>query len=211
MNDSDISKMFIAAMRVARNSTYGFPGFDNEPKPIYESLGDGFELRPIPLTKKEAADSRIVNLKYSHLYYNGERVSDNIFRKGGMGGIFKDGYCELIHYIRTDKKGESDSGFDFGTFVIVNEFGEISLRGERYTSDHPYHIGGRLASIGKYVYDLHTGNAISPKGSTWIKGETAVIIEHRYDWYDKEVKLPIGIYSIDYKTAEITKLDDIKK
>jgi len=47
MNNFDVTKMMILAMRIAQNSSYGFPGLDNEPKSPYESLGHGFELRPI--------------------------------------------------------------------------------------------------------------------------------------------------------------------
>jgi hypothetical protein len=76
--------------------------------------------------------------------------------------------------------------------------------------DYPYHIGGHLGSIGNYIYDLRTGKAIAPKSSTTITGINCIIVEHRYDWYDKEVKLPLGIYRIDFQTAELTKLDEVK-
>jgi hypothetical protein len=76
--------------------------------------------------------------------------------------------------------------------------------------DYPNHIGGHLGSIGNYIYDLRSGKAIAPKSSTSIVGAKCIIIEHRYHWYDKEVTLPLGIYSIDFQTAELTKLDEIK-
>ena len=176
----------------------------------YEKLGNGYELRPIPLTEKEAENSRLVDLKYSHLYHNDLKVSDLIFRKGGICHGFKDGYCSLIHYTRTKEPKKNDNGFSFGVHVLINELGEIALKGGSFSSDHPYHIGGHLASIGSYVYDLRNGKAIAPKSSTTIKGLNCLIIEHRYDWYDKEVKLPLGIYRIDFQTAEITKIDEVK-
>jgi hypothetical protein len=95
-----------------------FGGLTKEPKPInpYESLNDGFELRPIELSKKELENPRIINSKYSHLYKDGIKVSDNIFRKGGICIGFKDGYCGLIHYVRTNEPKKNDEGF---SFVIV--------------------------------------------------------------------------------------------
>ena len=50
-----------------------FGGLTKEPKPVnpYKDLNDGFELRPIELSKKESENSRIVNMKYSHLYKDG--------------------------------------------------------------------------------------------------------------------------------------------
>jgi len=174
----------------------------------YQKLGDGYELRPIPLTKKQSEDSRLVEMKYSHLYHNDLKVSDLIFRKGGLGGTFKDGYCSLIHYVKTKEPKKNNSGFSFGTHVIINVLGEICL--SRDGLDYPYHIGGHLASIGNYIYDLRTEKAIAPKSSPTIQGVNCVIINHTYSWYDKEVTLPLGIYKIDFQTAQITKIDEVK-
>lgn len=184
----------------------------HKPEPIekypYQKLGDGYELRPIPLTKKQSENSRIVGMKYSHLYHNDLKVSDLIFRKGGLGGTFKDGYCSLINYVKTKEPKRNDDGFSFGTHAIINRLGEICLN--RESLDYPYHTGGHLASIGNYIYDLRTGKAIAPKSSTTITGTNCIIINHTYSWYDKEVALPLGIYRIDFQTAEITKIDEVK-
>ena len=192
-------------------ATHGFESFFGgiTEKYPYERLGDGYELRPIELTEEESKDHHTVNSNYCHLYHNDLKVSDLIFRKGGMSNGFKDGYCSLINYIRTKEPKKNNSGFSFGTHVIINHLGEIALNAS-LGLDHPYHIGGHLAFIGNYIYDLRTGKAIAPKSSTSIKGTNCIIIEHRYDWYDKEVKLPLGIYKIDFQTAEITKIDEVK-
>jgi len=183
--------------------------FEEKEKYPYERLGNGYELRPIELTKKESEDSHTVNSNYCHLYHNDLKVSNLIFRKGGTGGKFKDGYCKLIHYVRTKEPKKNNSGFSFGTHVIINHLGEIVL-GAPSSLDYPSHIGGHLGSIKNYIYDLRTGKAIAPKSSTSIIGANCIIIEHRYDWYDKEVKLPLGIYRIDFDTCELLLLDVIK-
>jgi hypothetical protein len=190
-------------------SYFGGMPFTEPEKYPYERLGNGYELRPIELTKKESEDSHTVNSNYCHLYHNDLKVSNLIFRKGGISHGFKDGYCSLIHYVRTKEPKKNNSGFSFGTHVIINHLGEIVL-GAPSSLDHPYHIGGHLASIGNYIYDLRTGKAIAPKSSTTIKGINCIIIEHRYDWYDKEVKLPLGIYRIDFQTAELSLIDNVK-
>jgi hypothetical protein len=195
-------------------SNGGFSGifsgmFEEKEKYPYERLGNGYELRPIELAKKESEDSHTVNSNYCHLYHNDLKVSNLIFRKGGTGGKFKDGYCKLIHYVRTKEPKKNNSGFSFGTHVIINHLGEIVL-GAPSGLDYPSHIGGHLGSIGNYIYDLRNGKAIAPKSSTTISGTNCIIIEHRYDWYDKEVKLPLGIYRIDFQTAELLLLDNIK-
>lgn len=166
-----------------------------EEKYPYERLGGGYELRPIELTKKEAENSHIVNLQYSHLYHNGLKVSDGIFRTGGTGGEFKEGYCQLIHYVR-DKKRES--GFSFGTHVIINNLGEICLAGTGISS-YPSHCGWNIGKLKDTYYDLTTGKEVltcSSSGS--INGKEYIIVEHQYDWYNKD--LPLGIYKINKRT-----------
>lgn len=190
-------------------SFFGGLPFEEKEQYPYERLGGGYELRPIELTEEESKDRHTVDSNYCHLYHNDLKVSDLIFRKGGICNGFKDDYCSLIHYIRTKEPKKNNSGFSFGNHVIINHLGEIVM-GAPSGLDHPSHIGGHLASIGNYIYDLRTGKAIAPKSSTTIKGVNCIIIEHRYDWYDKEVKLPLGVYRIDFKTVEVTKIDDVK-
>ena len=213
-NDFDDPMKAIAAFTQMMGSATSlgqfFGGIIKDPEEAYpyEKLGNGYELRPIPLTEKEAENIRLVDLKYSHLYHNGLKVSDLIFRKGGICHGFKDGYCSLIHYTRTKEPKKNDNGFSFGVHVLINELGEICLSKDGL--DYPYHIGGHLASIGSYVYDLRTGKAIIPKSSDSIRGVNCLIVKHTYDWYNKEVEMPLGIYRVDFWTADITKIDDVK-
>ena len=189
-------------------SFFGGLPFEEKEKYPHDRLGDGYELREIEILA-EGGQFVVENReKYSHLYRNDLKVSDEVFRRGGTGGKFKDGYCSLIHYVEKEQHTEKKHGFDFGTHVIINNLGEIVMG--RKGLDYPSHIGGHLASINNYIYDLRSGAAIAPKSSTTITGTSCIIIEHRYGWYDKEVKLPLGIYKIDFQTAEITKIDEVK-
>lgn len=169
----------------------------------YEQLGEGYELRPIEMRD---SDGNLIDNehKYSHLYKGGEQVCDLVFRKGGIGGTFRGGYCVLLNYEL--KSG----GFGVGTFVIINSKGEITIKADSpYSSNHPSIIGGRVASMGNCFYDMETGAKIAPKGSSgYIAGKTCVIFNHEYSWYN-EVELPLGVYKIDMATAEVTKIDDI--
>lgn len=186
----------------------GMPKTEKEKSP-YENLGDGYELRPIEILAEGGQFVLENRDNYSHLYHNGLKVSDEVFRKGGLGGKFKDGYCSLIHYTKKQEHTEKRHGFDFGIHVIIDGLGDIKLNGSGISS-YPHHIGGHLASLDSYIYDLRTCKAIAPKSSTVINGANCIIIEHRYDWYDKEAKLPLGVYKIDFQTAEITKIDEVK-
>ena len=188
---------------------FGGKPFNEKDKYPHEILGNGYELRNIEM--KDSNGDIIDNREaYSHLYHNDLKVSDEVFRKG-MGGAYKDGYCSLIHYTQKEPHTEKRHGFDFGKHVIINEVGDIVLgQNSGFDLDYPSHIGGHLGSIGNYIYNLLTGEAIAPKSSGIIKGVNCIIIEHQYDWYNKEVELPLGIYKIDFKTVEITKIDEVK-
>jgi len=187
-----------------------FGGLVREPKKVnpYQDLNNGFELRPIELSEKESENSRIVELKYSHLYKDGVKVSDDIFRKGGLCSGFKESYCGLIHYIRTKEPKKSDSGFSFGNHVIVNTEGKICLEGKGL--DSPYHSGGNVGSVGDYYYNLLTGEMICRRPSSVITGGEYLYLEHRYNFDYYEVKIPVGVYKLNKITLELTKIDEIK-
>lgn len=181
---------------------------NNIPVNPYESLNDGFELRPIELSEKESENSKIVNMKYSHLYKDGVKVSDDIFREGGLCHGFKDGYCVLIHYTRTNESKKNDNGFSFGDSVIINTEGKICL--SRTGLDYPHHIGGNVGSMGNYYYNLLTGEKICIRPSSVITGGEYLYLEHRYNFDYYEVKIPVGVYKLNKITLELTKIDDIK-
>jgi len=205
-------KMMAFGMEVLSNGgfEYLFGGLPKEPKVVnpYEDLNDGFELRPIELTEEESKNQRIVGLKYSHLYKDGVKVSDDIFRKGGLCHGFKEGYCGLIHYTRTNESKKNDDGFSFGESVIINTDGKICLTREGL--DYAYHSGGNVGSMGNYYYNLLTGEKICRRPSTVITGGEYLYLEHRYNFDYYEVKIPVGVYKLNKITLELTKIDEIK-
>jgi hypothetical protein len=185
-----------------------FRGTEPKEKYPYDRLGSGYELRPIEIHNPKG--ELIINDKeYSHLYHNGLKVSDSVFRKGGTGGKFTDGYCSLIHYVKCKDSNRKDPhGFDFGTHVIINELGEIVLKSTG-SLDYPSHCGGNIGRLKDKYYNLNTGEPImTARSSGDISSKNLLIVEHRYDWYDKS--LPLGVYTINKTTCEITKIDDIK-
>lgn len=200
------------AMEMISNGglNYLFGGLPREPKPVnpYDNLNDGFELRPIELTEEESKNQRIVESKYSHLYKDGVKVSDDIFRKGGLCHGFKEGYCRLIHYTRTKEPKKNDNGFSFGESVIINTDGKICLSAQGV--DYPYHSGGNVGSMGNYYYNLLTGEKIFYRPSTVIVGEEYLYLDNRYNFDYYEVKLPVGVYKLNKITLELTKIDNIK-
>ena len=199
------------AISVLAQSSYFFGGSprNTEPESPYENLGNGCWLRPIEL-KDEKGNDIPNDRKYSHLYLDGQKISDKVFRKGGMGGEFKDGYCELIYYV--EEKGMNEYGFSFGTHVIINAMGHICLEGTGISS-YPAHRGGNIGWLDDTYYNLVTSKPIMPKSSSEINGKDFIIVEHRYDWYGKKngTQMPLGIYKINKRTCEIEKIDEVRK
>jgi hypothetical protein len=178
---------------------------ESQPKYPHDRLGDGYELRVIELKDKKG--NPIENRdSYSHLYHNDLKVSDLIFRRGGTGCKFKDGYCSLIHYTR---EKERQGGFSYGVHVIINTLGDICLSGKGMIS-YPSHCGGNLGKLKDTYINLITGEEVITCGSSSsIDAKNHVFVEHRYDWYNES--LPLGVYQIDKVTCEFTKIDEVKR
>jgi hypothetical protein len=166
---------------------------------------DDYHLVLIEL--KDASGKSIPNdREYSHLYFGDKKLSDEVFRKGGLGGTFCDGYCELIHYTKDPKTGQ----YENSAWVIVDSQGQIKLRSDSYR--HIYHIGGRLAVDDRWIYDIETGKILLPKCNGHINGKDFYIAEHRYtfDYIKEKVDVEPGVYRIEKATARMEKIDDIK-
>jgi len=100
-NPMEMLELFTQMMGGTDSISQFFGGLTNKPKVVnpYESLKNGFELRPIEVLAEGGQFVLDNKNKYSHLYKDGIKVSDEIFRKGGLCHGFKDGYCSLIHYV----------------------------------------------------------------------------------------------------------------
>lgn len=202
--------MTLASQIAFNGDLYNIFGLTKEPKPVnpYESLNDGFELRPIEILAEGGQFVLENTNKYSHLYKDGVKVSDEIFRKGGLCYGFKDGYCTLIHYVLEREHEEERLGFSSGESVIINTDGKVCLSKEGL--DYPYHSGGNVGSMGNYYYNLLTGEKICYRPSSVITGGEYLYLEHRYNFDYYEVKIPVGVYKLNKITLELTKIDEIK-
>jgi len=203
-------EMLAAFTEIALNDPNVYSIFGGSPESKKEngreSLGYGYELREIELLDDKG--NPIQNReKYSHLYRDGEQISKEVFRKGGMCNGYEDGYCCLIHYVK--ESGKREDGFSFGIHVIVDAFGKTVLSGKGIT-DYPSHLGGNIAKLNDKYYNLLNGEKIIETSSgSVINGATSIIVEHRYNW--RNGNLPVGVYRIDKSTCEMTKIDEIRK
>lgn len=151
-------------------------------------LGEGIYL--VPFEEK---------MKYGHLYKDNQKLSDDVFRVGGLGGKFNDGYCSLLYYPEYDKNSKENSICRHQ--CIINTNGDIIVQVEQF--DHLYHLGGVLATSKKLgLINLLTGEKILPDYGDSVKSKEFLFVEHRWSCTEDKEKYPLGVYKISYKTGE---------
>jgi len=165
---------------------------------LYSMLGINLSL--ISAVPKQPVDTGKKSLKngidlvylfedYGFLYKGAERISDELFRLGGLSDGFEGVYCMLIRY-----KVEPD-GIDFGTHVIVDIDGDIVLKEDASTLSNLYLLQGCIAVMNSNYYSLITGKIIV-KGHSTIKCSSYLFVENTYD---KQYEL--GVYKIHWETG----------
>lgn len=136
-------------------------------------LSDTLELRDV-------SERTPGNLK--HLYRNGVKVSDELFRISGFGGKFKEGYCQLLSYY--------DTSTFWGETCLINEMGEIVWKVDKF--NHIYHLGGIIISTKTGYFNLLTKEKICNSGQSSLSSKDFLFV----DDYSK------GVYKINFKTGE---------
>ncbi len=149
-------------------------------EPDENDLGQNFKL----VSDNSMLDNRN---NYSHLYKNGVKISDTLFRRGGMSkGFDETEYCMLIAYHNLQKS-------TIGNHCIIDLNGDIVL--EASELKYPYHLKGVIAVLDEKYYNLKTKEIIT-KGYNTIKSESYIFVENQYNSeYEK------GVYKIEYSTG----------
>lgn len=184
----DSFNAFKAAFEILTNSNFGVIT-----SPIDRGiLGHGIILKPLDIKNNQ--------LKYGLLYRNDIQLSDHIFRIGGMSNGFNNKpYTMLIDYgIITSKLIDCKDIKSFGDHCVIDTNGIIVFKTTNML-DHIYYLQGVIVSVGNKYYNLLTGKLII-ESSSHISSKNYLFVEHKYDWYNKE--LPLGVYKIDWNTGE---------
>ena len=85
---------------------------------------------------------------YCYLYKDDEKISDTLFRKGGLFRGFKDdNYCQLISYKLNGKK------LSGGQQCIIDINGNVILMAPEFSVSF-YFLGGCIATLDKKIYNL---------------------------------------------------------
>jgi hypothetical protein len=125
----------------------------------------------------------------------GNPIRNTLYRKGGMGGTWKDGYCELIKYIEEEysdsiTKIAADKPHLAGHWCIINEKGEEKVVTKQF--EYIYHQGGIIYSINNTYYNIETGEVYC-KGNHSISSSQFIFADNIYHT-DKE---KMGIWKIN--------------
>jgi hypothetical protein len=163
----------------------------------YEDLGEGLFL--IPIDFKDNTSS------YSYLYKDEVQISDIVFRKGGMGGTFRDCYCQLISYPDFKLKEGNHQKTSFGIHCIINLDGEIVLS-EKSAFNHDIYLKkGVIAKFKDEYYNLKTGKVVAYASSDHVETEEFIWVQHSYESnYRKDsINWPLGVYKINYYTGDV--------
>lgn len=164
----------------------------------WKKIGEDMYLKPLTEEELGIADesdrarARISGLKYSYLYRGNEKVTDLIYREGGLSSEFKGDYCRIILY-DDPQKSFNDC---IGTHVIINKSGDVVLRSESALS-YPYIVGGCIASYEDTIYNLKTKSVIVKGRNSRLKCESFIFVENSYNDDFKK-----GVYKINLETGD---------
>lgn len=170
------------------------------------SLTDRLTLKPIlNQTLPEYARDRDDH-GYKNLFLDNVQVSDNIYRVGGFGGKFEDGYCTLINYV-PDVYSKSVMSQVFtkenrhlsSRWCIINEEGEVKVQSEN-SFNNMYHLGGVLVSMEKRgIVNIETNEVIIDDRGSSLSSKNYYFTEVIHSISKKHES---GIYKIEKATGE---------
>ncbi|MES2287649.1 MAG: hypothetical protein V4547_18280 [Bacteroidota bacterium] len=120
---------------------------------------------------------------YFCLTKNGILVSSNLYRKGGMGGDFKDGYALILKYVEAIyddviTKIQKRKRHLKSVWVIIDKNGVEKYESQPY--DSIFLQGGLIFCNGNKYYNIETGELYCQSYTT-IKSEDYVFLNNPYD------------------------------
>ena len=147
------------------------------------------ELRRVTLSEEYSKKWNTNLTDYFHLYLNGEKISDTLYRKGMFGGRFKDGYCLLLKH--TEQKEHL-----YSVWCVINENGA-----EKFVADNMLDgislTGGQICSVKDKFYNIETGVLYCQSYSCMVS-EDFVFLDNKYD----KNKYNRGILKINKKDGK---------
>lgn len=123
---------------------------------------------------------------FRHLYVDGEKVSDQLYRIGGFGAKLDQKYFMILKYVEAhyDKSilevsGNKNSRHLAGHWCIIDNNGIEKVVFDQFKT--PYLQGGVIYSLDNRYYNIETGEAYAGPYCSTISSEKHLFIENKYD------------------------------
>jgi hypothetical protein len=180
MNANDMEMMIKMMSKFTDLTIYGK---NIEPK---QKEKKKFELIPVSFDDEYAKKWNIrAEDNYCHLYKDGKKVRNTLYRLGGMDKIRDNDYFILLKYdeayysdkITKDLKKKRHLA---SQFCILDKDGNEKFCSSGGT-DYPYLIGGCLYNYKDEIYNIETGYCYG-KGRNYIKSENFIFLTSESDW-----------------------------
>jgi hypothetical protein len=176
---------------------------ESKQEPKHKTIGN-VVLKEYGFTEAYRKKWNISGNDYVQLYTKeGVKISENVYRVGGVGFHLKDKYFMLIKYyegtyITQYERNPKDNGKKKNCFsnhwVILNSDGVEKVQ---LTSSHSaYLTGGPVYSINQKYYNIETGEYYCESRSC-LQSNDFIFLEHTYNWNKEET--PLGVYKISKK------------
>lgn len=141
------------------------------------------EFRPVKLDQKYAKKWNNTSTDFIHLYKDGVKLRDTLYRVGGMGANTKDGYFMLLKYteafyedsITSDPKRKPHLQ---SSWCILNTDGIEKVNFKPFSN--VYLTGGQVYSIDQNYYNIET-NKLYCKSYYAIQSKDFIFLENKYD------------------------------
>ena len=124
-----------------------------------------------------------INSEFGHLYKNGIKMSDTLYRIGGHGISEEDKYFMILKYVEAKYNDNittiiKDKFHLSGLWCILNENGEEKGIFDSYKS--PYMVGGQVYVLDKTYYNIETKKPYCNSYSS-MKTKKYLFLDNQYD------------------------------
>ena len=141
------------------------------------------ELRPVELDEKYAKKWNESSTDFCNLYKNGKKVSDVLYRVGGLGTSLKKPYFMLLKYVEAYyedliARAKKDKRHLESQACIIDNNG-IEKVNFKYL-DSPYLTGGLVYSLNSKYYNIETGDLYCTSYNS-MKTDMYIFLNNEYD------------------------------
>jgi hypothetical protein len=154
------------------------------------------QFAPIKLNPEYAKEWNEHMTDFFHLCdEQGNKINDTLYRKGGIGGKFSDGYCIIIKHVETEYPDDITTDPKrkkhlASHFCVINEKGEEKMYVEHFGSIT--HYGGLLFSVTRLgasqkLYNVENGECFGEISSS-LNSNEFVFFQFHEGYKNKGVK-----------------------